>query len=410
MMSTQQTAAQGTTTATPPSDRNPLLPTTAVPVLQPGPRHRGGSSAQAPVGRAVVVIPALEPGPELIELVRALRAEQIDVVVVDDGSGPAYEGVFDICWMVGSVVHHLPENRGKGFALRQAFALVQIWFPGHGVVTADADGQHTLADIHAVRNLLDGVGTDGADDRSTPAHALPEPSSQIVLGVRSFAGTEEYPVPLRSRLGNAVSAGVFRLVTGVRLGDTQTGLRGLPAQHLAWAAALPGDRYEYEYTMLVRAAREGIGLRQLPIETVYVDENATSHFRPVRDSLRVLGPVAAFSGSGLLAFGMDTGLFLLGSHLGLAVWPALALARMVSSSMNFAVNRWAVFGSKDTVPLKRSAARYLTLALLVLIGGAALVQAGAALGMPLLVAKVIADSVMFCLSYVVQRLVVFRRR
>ena len=343
---------------------------------------------------AVVVIPALEPGPELVELVAALAAHGVESVVVDDGSGPDHAVTFDVCEVLGARVLHLPVNRGKGAALRAAFTLVQSELPGRGVVTADADGQHTLADVLRVIEALDAPRTAAGP-------------GEIVLGVRSFARGE---VPLRSWFGNAVSARLFEAVAGVRLGDTQTGLRGIPATLLDWAGTVPGDRYEYEYTMLVAAARQGIALRQLPIATVYVDENATSHFRPLRDSLSVLAPVLAFAGSGLAAFAIDTGLLLGAVALGAPVWLGMTLARVVSGGANFTINRHLVFRSGRRTPLRRALAGYVALAAVVLAGGVAIVGALTALGMPLVAAKITSDLLLFVLSYVVQKLIVFRRR
>lgn len=351
-------------------------------------------SAPAPSALAVVVIPALEPGTELVELVDALVDQGSDVLVIDDGSGPAYAVTFDRCEVLGATVVHLRENRGKGFALREALRVVEAAFPGRGVVTADADGQHTLGDIRRVQERLAADEDDG--DRAG-----------IVLGVRSFARGE---VPLRSWFGNLVSAELFQSFAGVRLGDTQTGLRGIPARHLEWAGTLPGDRYEYEYTMLVQAARAGIELVQVPIETIYVDENATSHFRPLRDSLRVLAPVLGFAGTGLASFALDTALFLGFSALGAEIWLALGLARVLSGGMNFTLNRHLVFRGGRRTPLGAALVRYVVLAGVVLAGGVLLVDTLAAIGLPLVVAKVGVDLLLFAVSYLVQRLVVFRGR
>jgi len=352
----------------------------------------GATAGTAPrTSGAVVAIPALEPGPDLVRLVGELVAEGIDVIVVDDGSGPRFDVVFDRCELAGARVLRLPSNHGKGMALREAFAVAQHCFPGADVVTADADGQHTLVDIRRLREALADSGSTG--------------EAPLVLGVRAFDGD----VPLRSRVGNALSSLAFRAAAGVSLGDTQTGLRGIPARHLTWARTLPGDRYEYEYTMLVRAARDGIGLHQLPISTVYEDDNASSHFRPVRDSLRVLGPVLAFAASSLTAFTVDTGIFWLLTAIGLPVAPALAIARLVSSAENFSMNRWVVFRGGMTAPLGRAAVRYALLAGAVLAGGILLVDALMALGLAAVPAKITADLLLFTLSFVVQKVLVFHR-
>jgi putative flippase GtrA len=380
---------------TEPNDTRPelVVPRPPAPTDTSRPATPCGTHAKRPVTRSVVAIPALQPSEDLPELVYALIGNHVDVIVVDDGSGPGYDDIFDLCSALGATVHRLEENHGKGYALRQAFLVADNVFPGHGVVTADADGQHRLDDILTIRQNLDTSAVGNPADQ------------QIVLGVREFPKQE---VPLRSRFGNMVSAAVFRLVTGVKLGDTQTGLRGIPATHLEWVASLPGDRYELEYTMLVRAAREGVGLRQVPIGTVYEDDNAASHFRPFRDSLRVLGPVAAFGGSSALSFVVDTGLFLGFSALGAAIGPALVGARLISGTMNFAVNRWAVFRGGKQDDLRHAATRYAALALAILAGGVLIVNALVALGASLLLAKITADVILFVLSYVVQRLVVFR--
>lgn len=365
------------------------------------------ATADVSVGsaRAVVLIPALEPGPELVTLVAGLVDDDIDVLVVDDGSGLGFGDVFDRCRRLGADVMHLEENLGKGGALRAGLIRVRRTHPGCGVVTADADGQHTLVDIGRVRDVLDGVDGVGAIDAiGAEGGVCPAASHEIVLGVRRF----DHDVPLRSRVGNLASSWVLRLASGAALGDTQTGLRGLPPERLAWATEIPGDRYEYEYAMLARAGREKIGLHQVPIATVYLDQNAASHFRPVRDSLRVLAPVLAFSVSGLLAFALDTVAFLLLATLGSPLWLALSVARVLSASGNFALNRAFVFAGARSSRLAGAAARYAALAIIVLVAGVLLLGALDGLGLPLLVAKVATDLVLFVLSYAVQRFVVFR--
>ena len=386
--------------------RHPARPrTTAAVVGTPAAPSRIPTAPLPAVAAPVVVIPALAPDSALPDLVRRLAGRGIEVVVVDDGSGPGYDVVFDRCAVLGAVVAREAVNRGKGAALRRALALVQDLYPGAGVVTADADGQHALVDVLAVRDRLMGQGARG-------------PERPLVLGVRT---AERVGVPLRSRLGNAVSAALFRLAGGVRLADTQTGLRGIPAEHLDWARSLPGDRYEYETTMLLRAARGGIGLDSIAIRTVYLEDNASSHFRPLRDSVRVLAPMLAFAASGLLAFAVDTGLFVaLIAATGL-LWPSLIGARLVSAGVNFAVNRGLVFraGHAGATDSEGRSGRgrmlpdllgYAAVAALVALGGGLGIDALMALGVPVLAAKVLADLSLFCVSYALQRAVVFGRR
>ena len=215
--------------------------------------------------KIVVVIPAYEPEDSLVELIKSLQTDFAHILVVDDGSKTA-DAVFEkVAFLDGVKLLRHDVNRGKGAALKTAFAAVTKDFPeAAGVVTADADGQHLPADIVAVA-------------KSTLDHP-----DRFTLGVRAFDGD----VPFRSRFGNAWSRWFFFLLTGTMVYDTQTGLRGIPAKFLPALCEMQGDRYEYEGRMLVAAARMKNKPEQVRIKTVYLEGNRTSHFNPIRDSLR----------------------------------------------------------------------------------------------------------------------------
>lgn len=222
----------------------------------------------------IILIPAYEPDERLVELVRGIDAARPgqSIVVVDDGSGPAYASVFDAVRALGCVVLTHPRNRGKGAALKTGFAHAR----GAGadaVVCADCDGQHTLVDIERV------------------AAALTDHPAAMVLGARAFAGD----VPLRSRIGNDCTRVLFRLLTGVRLTDTQTGLRAYPAALLEWLLAIPGERFEYELEVLLSSKRDGVAIHEVPIQTIYLEGNESSHFDPIRDSIRVYTPLVRYA-------------------------------------------------------------------------------------------------------------------
>ncbi|MCI6557392.1 glycosyltransferase family 2 protein [Schaalia hyovaginalis] len=159
----------------------------------------------------IVLIPAFRPDTRLARLVLDLhRADpSIQTLVVDDGSGPDYAVYFDAARAAGAELVSHVANRGKGAALRTGIARAAELRPGEPVVTADADGQHLVEDILAVGRECDKSG-------------------EIVLGVRSFDGD----VPFRSKFGNDATAFAFRLATGVRLPDTQTGLRACPSSSI----------------------------------------------------------------------------------------------------------------------------------------------------------------------------------
>lgn len=336
---------------------------------------------------AVVLIPSYEPDARLVALVRALRAADIGgaVVVVDDGSGEGYRDVFAQAVSAGAVLLMHPANRGKGAALRTGLRYIRDAHPGADVVTADGDGQHAPADIERIARRA------GAHPRG------------LVLGVRSFTGT----VPVRSRLGNAATRALFRVVSGQEVTDTQTGLRGIPAPILDWMLTVPGDRFDYEFRVLLRARAAGVALVQEPIATIYSDGNASSHFRPVRDSLRIYAPLLRFGASALAAFAVDTAaLLLLNALTGWLLFSVIG-ARMLSAGMNFAVNRSMVFRRGRDVPVRTAAVRYVSLAAVLLAANFGLLTAFTDAGLPLLAAKALTDAGLFVVSFGVQRAVVF---
>ena len=335
----------------------------------------------------LVLIPAYEPDTRLLSLVDALRAADphVHLLVVDDGSGPASAAVLAAARERGCVVLTHPVNRGKGAALRTGFAYVLAHAPGADVVCADSDGQHTPADVLRV------AGRVAAGD-------------PLVLGARGFTG----PVPLRSRLGNAATRLLFRSATGSRVSDTQTGLRGYAAGLLPWLLTVPGDRFEYEMTALLEATRRGIPVTEVPIDTVYLAGNASSHFRPVVDSARVYAPLLPFLLSSLGAFAVDTVALLVVHALTGALLPSVVAARLLSAGTNFAVNRRFVFGA-GRGRLAPAARRYAALAAVLLVANYALLAALTGAGLPLLVAKLGTELALLATSWLVQRHLVFSR-
>jgi len=321
----------------------------------------------------IVLIPAYEPDGNLVDLVADLGHHTI--VVVDDRVRA-----------LGAEVITLAGNRGKGFALKTGFAHIGTRYPGRDVICADSDGQHRPDDIDAV------------------ARHVADSGAAMVLGCRRFTG----PVPARSRLGNTVTRAVFRLVTGLNLTDTQTGLRAYPARMLPWLCDVGGDRFEYEQRLLLRAARERLPVAQVEIATVYLRHNASSHFRPVRDSVRVLRPLLAFALSSLLAFAVDTAALLVLVALTDNLVLSAIGARLISATVNYGVNRAYVFGSRRSKADRRSSAvRYATLAFVLLAANIVLLEALALATGSVIVAKLLTEGTLAAVSFLAQRHVVF---
>jgi putative flippase GtrA len=338
----------------------------------------------------IVLIPSYEPDGRLLELVRALRASTTyDILIVDDGSGPAYAPVFAAARELGAWVCTHAANRGKGAALRTGFAHLAAHHPGRDVVCADADGQHTPADIRRVAAALHPSDTGAGPD--------------MVLGVRHFTGR----VPARSRFGNAVTTRLFGAVTRLPVVDTQTGLRAYPARLLSWLRGVPGDRFEYELRLLLRAARERLTVRQVPIATVYLEENTSSHFRPVRDSVRIYAPFLAYGLSSFAGFAVDVALlWLLAAATG-SLTASVVGARLVSGAVNFTVNRVWVFTDGGRAPLRAALLRYVVLTTVLLAANLTLLSALVGIGVPLFWAKLGTEAALFTVGFVAQKVAVF---
>jgi len=329
----------------------------------------------------IFLVPAYEPTFQLVNVVRGLRdADPTAIIlVVDDGSGPAYAHVFETARAIGARVLSYEPNRGKGHALKTGFAYALWRWPGQDVVTADSDGQHSTSDILRV--------------------AASVTAGTLVLGGRAFAGE----VPLRSRFGNAMSRHGFRLAAGITVHDTQTGLRGYPAASLPWLATVRGSRFEYELNVLLGAKAAGLRMLELPIETIYLNDNASSHFRPIVDSVRVVAPLLRFAVSSVTAFVIDLVLLQLLFVATGSLLASVVLARITSSTVNFTMNRQLVFGSREPGNLRRHVLGYFGL-VAVLMGASYVMIAGfTALGWSLLVAKIVADVSLYSVSFLVQK-------
>jgi putative flippase GtrA len=348
----------------------------------------------------IILIPAYEPDHQLPALIRSIRDAEpwATVVVVDDGSGPGYKDVFDGVRALGCHVISYARNQGKGFALKTGFGFIADRFPCRDVTCADSDGQHTIVDILRVAATVQNTNTvQNTENAGSPA---------MVLGTRTFTGN----VPARSKFGNCATRLLFRLATGERISDTQTGLRGYPASMLPWLRSVRGERYEYELNLLLEAKQAGYGIHTVDIATVYLDHNSGSHFRPVADSVRIYAPLLKFLASSYTAFLVDTVVFLLLTLVTDSLLVAVVGARAVSSAVNFLVNRRLVFEHARDKPAAATGARYFSLVLILLAANYGLVAALDALSVAALPAKILAEIALLAISYVVQQRFLFSRR
>lgn len=337
-----------------------------------------------------VLIPAYKPGESLIKLSHELAEAGFGhILVVDDGSGGEFSAVFESVEKTGCRVIRHAANMGKGRALKTGINDILLNQRLSGVITADADGQHLVEDIINV------------------GKAMLESENTIVIGRRAFSGK----VPLKSRFGNSITKHVFNFVSGLKIHDTQTGLRALPWSSLKNMLTLTGERYEYEMDMLLEASKLGLKIKEIDIETVYLDKNSASHFNPLKDSFRIYRLIVMFAGSSLFAFLIDFGLFALLQLLfpqDNLLWLRVVGSRIPSSTINFFVNRNLVF-ARSTGNFKRHVIGYFWLVGVIMILNYSLIFLLYDLaGIPELIAKLIAEILLFFLSYTMQRRVVFK--
>jgi glycosyltransferase involved in cell wall biosynthesis len=342
--------------------------------------------------RAIIVIPAYEPTDQLIGIVDALSGDGRAIVVVDDGSSAACRPTFDrVAAYPGVHVLVHAVNLGKGLALKTAInhVLLHCSPDSAGIVTADADGQHLPADIRKVAERLERHG--GDDD-------------VLVLGCRSFSAR----VPLRNRFGNVVTRGVFRLLIGRTVSDTQTGLRGIARVLLPELLQIEASRYEYELEMLVRLTARHAAFEEVPVATVY-GAFAKSHFNPLRDSLRIYFVFIRFLGLSLITAAIDYSVFAIVFTARHEILLSVIMARAVAGTFNFTANRTVVFKSRGRVLLE--ALKYATLVVALMVVSYGLITTMVTVfGFGVYTSKVLAEGTLFAASFALQRLVVFAGR
>lgn len=301
-----------------------------------------------------VVLPSLDPDEKLHAVIDGLLEHGFtDIILVNDGSKPENLHYFEEeAAAHPDIIHllHHEVNKGKGAALKNAFR----WFlanrpDGFGVVTVDGDNQHHPEDTRRCCERMLETG-------------------HLVLGCRDF--TLDH-VPARSRFGNQTTSAIFKIFVGMTLSDTQTGLRAIPRSDLDVLTTIEGDRFEYETNMLLAMKRNGIPFDEVKIRTVYIEENKSSHFHPIRDSWRIYKLILAhffrYTISSLIGSVVETGLLaalnLLLKNLldGVILTAATAIpARIISCLVNFYINKTMVF--KTNVSTSTAMVRYWILA------------------------------------------------
>lgn len=345
------------------------------------------------------VVPSLNPDKQFTKVVDELvEAGFTRIYVINDGSDDSFLPYFEAAARHPQcVVLRHAQNRGKGRALKTAFE-AHLQDPGDytGLVTLDGDGQHATADVLKV------------------AAAMQQHPGALVLGARDFS---QQDVPARSSFGNKITRSVFKATFGFPVTDTQTGLRGIPNAFAQALLEVQGERYEFEMNMLIATKEHSVPVVEVPISTIYLDNNAASHFHPIKDSIRIYARILKYTASSLASFLVDYSLFLLFNWLlkstaldvGSRLLAATVGARVCSALFNFFINKKLVFSSKA-----RTGGTLLRYAILSVVqmgcsyGGVYLLSA--ILPVPEALSKILVDTTLFFLSFFVQRRWVFHTR
>lgn len=341
-----------------------------------------------------ILIPAYEPDHKLFNLIHQIKLNSYlkasPIILVDDGSGRSFDTLFNELDSTTHLIRY-DENKGKGFALKTGFKyLLSNIKDVDAVVTIDSDGQHTVNDtVNCLKKYEN-------NSSGTP----------LILGVRNFGRD----IPARSKLGNIMTRYILSFSLGLKISDTQTGLRVIPSKYLENLLFLEGNRYEYEMQMLLFAKENKLQIIEVPIETIYINENESSHFNPVIDSIKIYSTFFKFIFSSMSSFFIDIFVFSLiiyaFKNLSIdKIYVASFLSRFISSLFNFLVNRSFVFREGNKVSL----IKYFLLVIIQISFSASLISLGIALlpKVQITLMKVIVDLVLFLFSYQIQKKFIF---
>lgn len=354
----------------------------------------------------IPLIPAYEPDEKLTKYVNELiNAGFKKILIVNDGSSEKCSKYFkDLEEKQECIILKHDINRGKGQALKTGFKyyLENLSKEYDGIVTADSDGQHSVKDTINIGKIVE-------ENKNEKA---------LILGVRDF---NKENVPFTSKYGNKLTKIIFKLLYGKTISDTQTGLRGFTNPYLEECINIAGDRYEYETNMLIYATRDNIKIIETTIDTIYIEENKSSHFNPIKDSLKIYKLLFMnffkFSFSGLVSFAIDWILFVIfssyiftfldGTEL---IMVSTIIARIISSVINFILNKNIVFKFKNKGNTKVVLIKYYILCIAQMIISGLLVSLITAL-LPISkdIIKIIVDLVLFFISYKIQSNVIFKK-
>jgi glycosyltransferase involved in cell wall biosynthesis len=211
--------------------------------------------------KTAVIVPAFNAGSTILELIERITqfVNKEDVIVVDDGST---DQTFDLAQPNGVVVLRHDKNRGKGEALKTGFDYV-VNRDYNTVITIDADLQHS---------------PDSIPDFMKKAAGFPG----ILIGTRK---RNLKIMPMLRWLTNNLTSAIVSILSGTTIRDSQSGYRLIPVRVLK-EVQLKFSKYEMESEILIKAARKGFPIGEVPIGTIY--RGGKSFINPLVDTGRFI--------------------------------------------------------------------------------------------------------------------------
>ena len=326
---------------------------------------------------------------DLCSRLAELGAENI--VIVNDGCNKATDFFNDLV-SIGCHIVDLEEGSGKGASLKAGikFAYENL-YDISGFITADADGQHRAEDIMKV------------------SRALELRPDNLILGERDKRKSR---LRFMQKFGSKVSSVYFRIITGVKCKDTMTGLRGIPATLYQVMIDTKGDRFDYEMNFLTKCADLKIPFYYVNIiaESSPVQE---SSFRILKDTYLIYKTPLKFATASIGCTVVDLVLFtlltyLLPASLQWNVALATLMARVVSGSINFLINRKMIFANSGKA--NKQAVRFIILFFCVMCASTVIVSLLSFIPIPATLIKAIVDLILWAVNYTVQRKWVFKEK
>ena len=334
------------------------------------------------------VIPAYNPDEHLFDVVQnILKESDYPIFIIDDGSGEVSQNIFSRLRELNEpriilLAHAV--NLGKGAALKTVFNHILVNYPDiKGVVTLDSDGQHSIQDC--LRILKE----------------LKKNSNAFVLGYRTFSKE----IPLKSYIGNTISKWIYRLILGYNFKDTQTGLRGLSRSFMKRCLTIPSNRFEFETEQLAIAVNKHLAIVEIPIQTIYIEQNRATTFRPLVDSFRIYFVLFRYGLTSIITAVVDFLVFIFSIALGANIFWANMAARTVSIGVQYTLLDKYVFYAKARW------VSFVLFALYVYFMGAisAITQESLVhnIHFPIIAAKVLVEGVLFFVNFAFLRLYIF---